>query len=320
MSKYFFISIFLILLSLFGCNKDDENLKPSGIGEDWNVIQDKPGRFNQLAYQVYKETGFSLYVNDTLSTENRGVDAFGHPVIHYEMFVMGYSIFSQLRPADIVLSADTVAMVKAGELIRDKVIPRYMPGYVPFCILMVDSLYTNARGWNPNKGVLPYATPEYAYKEMMGVVVGYLSDIRKMSEDEQNMWAGRVLAVQIASEIQSRYKDELQEFYNVCMNGRWTWHDEVFYALPDGTPYTVGYDVDYRERGFLELVWEGKFSEMRLVRKYPSQAIDVVGYLAAVYAFSEDKFEELYKDYPYCIEKYKLMKAILTKFEAEISK
>lgn len=320
MKRYLFLCVFLTLLIGFcSCGKEDD-LVPTGEGARLLSISDKSGRFNELAYRIYTDTGMPIFVNDTLMKEQRGVDYNGNPIIHYEMFAIGYSIFVQIRPAAIALSSDTASMVKAAELIRDKVIPHYLPKYKPYCILMADTLYSIYRGWSSTKGFAAYGTTEYAHKDMIGTIVGRLSGILEMSEDEQNMWAGRILAVQIADEIQSRYGEELKAFYNLSANGRWTWHSTSVYADLEGNPIGVGYDVDYRAVGFLEWVFDGQFSATQLVRRYPTEAIDVVGYLAAVYAFSEDKFEELYKDYPYCIEKYKLMKAILTKFEAEISK
>lgn len=317
MRKY--LILFAILVGFCACGKEDE-LTPTGEGARLLTIPDKSGRFNELAYQIYTNTGMPIFVNDTLLQEERGVDYNGKPIIHYEMFVFGYEIFSTKTDATVALSADTTAMVKAAELIRDKVIPRFSQGYTPFCILMVDSLYTSYRGWNPVQDFLPsYGTVEYAYSDMMGVVVGYLADILKMTEDEQNTWAGRILAVQIAAEIQGRYKEDVTEFYRVSKKDeRWTWHGASLYAELDGTPVSVGYDKDYRELGFLELIYKGQYSATRLVKRYPSEDIDVVGYIAAVYAFSEEKFEKLYKDFPLCIEKYKLMKAIVAKFEAEI--
>ena len=53
---------------------------------------------------------------------------------------------------------------------------------------------------------------------------------------------------------------------------------------------------------------------------YPTEYIDVAGYIAAVYAYSEERFESLYQDFPKCVEKFKMMKAILAKFDAEMNK
>ena len=322
MNRYFFICISLGLTLLFGCNNDDENLKPAGVGPDWFVIQNKPGRFNELAYQIYSETGMPMFVNDTLGVENRGTDSFGNPIIHYEMFVIDYSIFNQVYRAAAVLSADTTAMVKAAELIRDEVLPRYYREYKPASILLVDTLYAIDRGWSSVQGVKAYKTQEYAHKNMIGTVVGHLSDILKMTEDEQNMWVGRILAEEITDEIQVRYADEVKEFCNVSLRtGTWTWHGESRYADLEGKPAgSLGYDVDYRELGFLEWIWDGVYSEDRLVRRYPTEYIDVAGYIAAVYAYSEERFESLYQDFPKFVEKFKMMKAILAKFDAEMNK
>lgn len=66
--------------------------------------------------------------------------------------MIDYSIFNQVYRAAAVLSADTTAMVKAAELIRDEVLPRYYREYKPASILLVDTLYAIDRGWSSGAG------------------------------------------------------------------------------------------------------------------------------------------------------------------------
>lgn len=133
MKNKFIVYGILSVLSFVGCDKEDD-LSWNGERTNWFEIQDKPGRFNQLAYQVYRESGLPIFVNDTIGTEIRGTDAYGEPIIHHEMFVVGYSITSQLGEAGFVLSSDTANMLKAVELIRDRVIPNLPLNY---CIVLI---------------------------------------------------------------------------------------------------------------------------------------------------------------------------------------
>lgn len=67
LKKYLLYGICGCLLTLIACNKDEEEVtEPSYADADWFCIPDKPGEFNQLAYDIYTETGVALFVNDIL--------------------------------------------------------------------------------------------------------------------------------------------------------------------------------------------------------------------------------------------------------------
>lgn len=323
MNKIYIVLLFVALWS--GCAEEDE-LTPSAAGTNYFEIQDKPGRFNQLAYQIYQETGMPVFVNDTLGSEYRGEDAYGNPIIHYERFVLGYGISTQLSNAKMVLSSDTNAMIMAGELLRDKVIPKLPKKgeYRPLSFLLVDTLYTTDYGWNASFGLYSYGKTDYAYTTMMGVVAGELYRIEDMTEEEKAYWAGRVIATSISSDIQNLYPEELEEFYLVSRSsatGTGTYHGRLFYANLDGTPSTTtipNYSTDYREFGFTEWSSDGLDDAMQVLlrRQYPSKEIDATNYIAMVYAYSEDEFKEMYAGFPLCIEKYERMRAIVDAFES----
>ena len=80
MKNKFIVYGILSVLSFVGCDKEDD-LSWNGERTNWFEIQDKPGRFNQLAYQVYRESGLPIFVNDTIGTEVRGTDAYGEPML-----------------------------------------------------------------------------------------------------------------------------------------------------------------------------------------------------------------------------------------------
>lgn len=327
MKNYLLYGILSVFL-LSSCTKEDR-LEATMEGTDWFQIQDKSGRFNHLAYEIYKATGMPMFVNDTIGLEDRGVDAYGNRIVHYEIFKLGYGVFTQYNETGIVLSSDTASMVKATELIRDLVLPRLPKAgiYRPYSLVLVDSLYKTDYGWSSTKGPAVYGKPDYACKEMMGMVVGQLSDILKMSDDERAYWAGRILATNISSDIQEIYSDELDDFYMVSAKTTTsTYHGGVYYADLDGNPASAAhadYLTDYRMYGFTEWVFDGIYyptMPTRRIRKYPSKPMDVTNYIAMVYAYDQEKFEGMYAAWPKCVEKYKIMKDIVARFEERISK
>ena len=325
MKNKFIVYGILSVLSFVGCDKEDD-LSWNGDRTNWFEIQDKPGRFNQLAYQVYRESGLPIFVNDTIGTEIRGTDAYGEPIIHHEMFVVGYSITSQLGEAGFVLSSDTANMLKAVELIRDRVIPN-LPAkllYRPYSIFLVDTLYSIDYDWKAD----PKSWPDnmqtaYSYRSMMGVVAGRLFEISRMNEDEQAFWAGMIVAENVAPALMAYYNDDIQDFYKVTKDAGGDYRTMYRGFASTGAPIDPNFSKECEELGFFEWKNVGRYkpAPTLFVQKTTiSDALDVKEYVAAVYAYTQQKFEELYADYPFCIKKYEIMKGIVERFKQEIDK
>lgn len=74
MLKNILLGIIGCILLLPGCSKDeDEDVHRTENITDWFEVKDKPGELNQLLYRIYKEHGLTIFVNDTLGQEMRGV-------------------------------------------------------------------------------------------------------------------------------------------------------------------------------------------------------------------------------------------------------
>lgn len=106
-------NIFVILGMVFcfcvSCDKEDNEVEAVENMRDWFKIEDKPGEVNHLIYQVYKDYGMTIFINDTLGQEERGVDAYGEPIIHTELFDMGYYVYGTYTDGRMRLSADSAA-------------------------------------------------------------------------------------------------------------------------------------------------------------------------------------------------------------------
>ena len=58
LKKYLLYGICGCLLAFTGCNDDEEEVTtPSYADQNWFVIPDKPGEFNQLVYNIYQDHG-----------------------------------------------------------------------------------------------------------------------------------------------------------------------------------------------------------------------------------------------------------------------
>lgn len=326
MKKNIFVYGIALLLGFSGCNAGEEDLQPSGKLNNWLKIDDKPGEFNQLVYEIYQETGMPIFVNDTLGSENRGVDAYGNPIIHHEMYVPRYSITSPGLGVAIVLSSDTSAMTEAVRVIREQVIPRLPknPKYRPLCMLLADTLYNTDYDWSAMNGRGLSVRDAYADRDMMGIMVGGLADILQKTDDEKAFWAGMILAKNIGPQIETFYADELEDFYAVTDTARNTFYRVWSYKNPEtGDVYSPYYhNIDSKQLGFMEWQLDGKYvlvavgmeiPRLRIVT--PTKPIDVLNFIAAVYAWDETEIQRVCAGFPKCLKKYEIMKKLVEDFE-----
>lgn len=331
MEKNILFYVLVLVCCLAACNVHDDDLEPSGKNKNWMVIEDKPGEFNQLVYQVYWESGMAIFVNDTLGTENRGVDAYGNPIIHHEMYIPGYSISAVKSDCGIVLSSDTLAMIEAVRVLREQVIPRFPENinYRPGCMLLLDTLYRNEYDWSSVNGRGLSVRDGYAYRDMMGIVVGGLADILHKTEDEKAFWAGMILANNIGKQIESLYPEELKDFYAVTDTARNSFYKVASYKDPaTGVSYSPRFhEIDCEQLGFIEWQLDGDYilvsgtvEHPRLRIVTPTQSVDVANYIAAVYAYDEATFQQKYAAYPKCLKKYAIMKGLVEDFEEKYAK
>ena len=295
------------MLVLWACNTGEDEVKPTESARDWFEIKDAPGEFNHLCYEIYKNYGLSIFVNDTLGQESRGTDAFGYPILHVELFDPGYYVFGTSN-VGFVLCRDTSRMLKAARLIKERVAP-YLPPegeYRPRALLLVDTVYEY---FTYSYRLIGY--PEWAFCDgLKGIMAGKLSDIDKMPRDEQNYWAGLILAGKGVDWILQHCQEETEAFYNITDEGsRNTYYGQQYNSWNDE------YSMPPQEMGFFR--WHYPLEEgWPFVYSLP-QTFDLRTYMAAVYAFrgEEERFEMLNQEYDKIIRKFRLMQVMVEKYE-----
>lgn len=149
MKLYILYGIVACALFFTGCSKDEDNdVHGTENITDWFEVKDKPGELNQALYRIYKDYGLTIFVNDTLGQEERGVDAYGEPIIYTELFDPGYYVFGTYTDFDSIrLSVNEEDMLKALEVIEERVIP-YLPKsgqYRPHSLLLVQAVYMHGQ-------------------------------------------------------------------------------------------------------------------------------------------------------------------------------
>lgn len=134
----------MLLLLGTGCSKNDDDVFATDVDINWYEVPDLPGEFNEIRYEIYTQSDITVIVEDTLGQIPIGVDAYGNPIIHTEVFDVGYKVTGDNAiNFKIVESVDTAAMIKAMQVIEKHVLP-YFPkevGCKPHVIFLLDSVY-----------------------------------------------------------------------------------------------------------------------------------------------------------------------------------
>lgn len=303
-NQLLYLCIGLFMLAFTACSDDDGSLSPSLDDKDWWEIKDNPGNeLDHLIYEVYKSTGVSIFYNDTIGREVR-VDDFGNSYDYFKIIDIDYDIVNRSEKAKYELAYRDGHREAGVVFLRDRVIPRLMPGMRPRCFLIVDYLQLNPNG-------LPWEGS--VYRGMEATVVGRLSTLAWMSENELNRMAAEVLASGIANYIVNHESVELEQFYNqstvVSGDDVRTMYDTYIYA------WNPDFEVP-QYYGFLSSSWY--FEEDEDMYKTPTEVQDVVQYVTEVMIGDDDGFMEKYAPYEVVRKKYRIMQKIVTDLQASV--
>ena len=207
MWKSYLLYSLCVFTLLTSCNEEDIKLDASTV-VDWFAVPDRPGELGHLLHKIYKETGVSIFVNDTLGYVEDGIDANGEPVRFYETVSEKYLLYSSVsRDIRFVLSQDTVAMLKAVNTIEKWVFANLPPSgkYRIKCLLLVVSLLTEDYGGDTiRKGGKTAGVLEESIET---TPVGKLADIKNMDEPTLKFWAGMVLSSKVYNWLNSHSSD-----------------------------------------------------------------------------------------------------------------
>lgn len=304
-----------LLLIFWGCSDEDNDVKATEEMPDWLEIKDKPGAFNQLCYAIYKDNQVSLLINDTLGQRYYGEDANGNPVIHTEIFDLSYNIYGTVAEVSKKLPTDPEAMLLAAQTIQKYTIPNLPddPAYRPRAILLTDSVAEQKNFIQSNRPVKIMATLFSYNNSIRGVVAGRLNELKEMDEIELQFWAGQLAASKSSAWIIDNCVDELNTFY--ALTGSY-YNKPYAYTTSATNVYNKNIQESY---GFLRWFVDNQLTDKRRVT--PTQAEDVIDYMATVFTFRDDltAFKKRYGDYEKTNEKYLLMKMMVEKMEKNVN-
>ena len=333
MKKYLLLGVLGCGLAFTACNRDEEEAHPTYADKNWYQVADKPGELNQLLYKIYVDTGMPIFVNDTLGEENYATDASGNPVYRVEDLNLSYALFGSveaqrsdtIRNEYVVLSKDEAAMIKAAELIRDRVIPNLPKNLEgrPKCYLIADSLnvlwtYTNSYLDIPTMSFVTETyrknIPGHVYVALKGMAVGDLCDILDMTPEEEDVWVGRILAAKPAEWISTNLATTESEFYTITTEGLIPILGDPSYGGAYALPMTVDEEA---KLGIFEPL--GVCEDIGFWAT-PTIEQDVLEFAARVYAYKgrEDELLSKYDPTSKVYRKFKVMQEYVAMYEESL--
>ena len=299
--RFLYVYIGLFILTLTACSDDDGDLSPSLGDQNWWEIKDNPdSELDHLIYEVYKESGISIFYNDTIGREVR-TDDFGNKYNYYKIIDIDYNIENRSTRADYELADQDEQKMEGVWCLRDHVIPRLIPGMRPRCFLMVGYLRLN-----PNNASEDCIREGSVYHAMEATVVGRLRTLADLSEQERDRVAAEILAAGIANYIYNHESAELEMFYNMSTVIE---KDNVVSMYDKYVDLWYSDELVPEYYGFLSSSWY--FAEEDDMYKTPLYLQDITQYVTEVMLGDDEAFMQKYASYEVVRKKYQIMQKIV---------
>ena len=294
MKNNILLYILLAGLLLCGCTSDDGRLDPTYADIDWFAIQPSDDPLDGLRYDIYKKNRISVYYNDTIGSQYRGMSGYGDSVIHYEILDLCYTIEENNQTVEYTLSADRDKLYDAIKFVQQKVIPAIPAIAYPKSLLLVKELILNTTSSTTMR-------VGKTWTAMMTTAIGAVEDIQGMTADEQDDFAAEITGEICGAHLYKNPTEQVENFYALSEELA-EWEDpeaghtiygcvlDNYYKDPRGTH--PAFDIWYGF-GFLAPSPDGRYSD---VDEYtpPTKAQDLAAYLKATLLYGEalDRFRE----------------------------
>ncbi|WP_065218663.1 MULTISPECIES: hypothetical protein [Butyricimonas] len=294
MKNNILLYILLAGLLLRGCTSDDGRLDPTYADIDWFAIQPSDDPLDGLRYDIYKKNRISVYYNDTIGSQYRGMSGYGDSVIHYEILDLCYTIEENNQTVEYTLSADRDKLYDAIKFVQQKVIPAIPAIAYPKSLLLVKELILNTTSSTTMR-------VGKTWTAMMTTAIGAVEDIQGMTADEQDDFAAEITGEICGAHLYKNPTEQVENFYALSEELA-EWEDpeaghtiygcvlDNYYKDPRGTH--PAFDIWYGF-GFLAPSPDGRYSD---VDEYttPTKAQDLAAYLKATLLYGEalDRFRE----------------------------
>ncbi len=325
----------LLLGVLFCSCGDNEASSPSNMEKNWYVIEYDPNasELDKLRYEIYDETGFAIFYNDTLGVQTR-YDKGGKPYTYYEIFQPGYNFSSSFSSSKMSLLCDEGKLYTMVELLRDDVLLPYFNKpvargrYGPHAFLIVDSLYKienkkvilDTLKWD--LGILVLSTRSMMTKEIVNNVNIYKS-IDELTEEDKKEYGWRIAMLELQRYLEKNYGDEITAYYDITkespdLDG---YPHDLFEIAEKAKSYN--YKQSATNNGIKEYNFEldnpRKYGVLRFMKvdannvHFPSCLMDISEFTRMIYTKTDVEIRAEHGEFPMIIKRYEALLNLLKK-------
>ena len=298
--KYSILYLLLLAFTFASCASEDEDLTPSHA--DRNLFapsDDDQSETAEIEREFYKKNGCYILFNDTLSNEPNGTDAKGDTLWNTQLIDVNYPVIGSVASSyeyTYKYVKDATIQRKAAEYIGEQLADK-LGKNCPYSFLVVDSVYA----WTYSNGVRTLVTPNAATgatpypTNVQGNRCIVVSIHDKEMFENPNYLLG-IIQGMAYKKIQNMNQSLLDEFYSYSKN---------YYSVRKnnlGYPMGTGQDDAARKFGF----WKDHNYFYFGVTYF-----DVKNFSNAACEYSLAEVEDMMKDYPLVIAKFKVMRDLL---------
>ena len=304
-TRTLFFCLLAVLLAT-GCRKE-KMPEPSGLDEDYFVVQDDPNDPVQHArYEFYKSTGIASFYNDTIKKKQVG-EIDGMPRYTYYTLSMDYTMYGDFN-INYKLVSDKSQIPAFLDLLKQDLLPR-LPDAIHFpSILMLDSIYDAgfpalnvqiADGWTSMQGF-----------NTIGICV---KDVAAMSDPEKKIYVASMLAGVAEKRLNDLDPERLQlEFFSISRaisnSILPTW--DIYFGIAFMFAFPAGNHPAAHTLGILKYprVKLGETPPMNDLVSMPRTTHDLRAYLTAAFCYTEEEFINLYPDNALILKKFNIIR------------
>ena len=285
---YYFIIVSLCFLCVISCAKEDD-LTPTELNEDYfTVPADATDEISVLRREFYERNGVHLLFNDTLRREQRGTYADGTPIWYVETIDLNYNISSSGYSTYVLSYLDNQeAREAAVELVEQHILSHLGEGLRPYSFLLLQQIQDYDEDYDE------YDDVDFVNNvRCMGISTG---NIVEQNDEEQVAFCNSMLHSIVSSRVENLEDAVFEEFYSFC---------------------SEYYGMDYADFGMSDYPEDEELYALGFILTYswyfPYESNDLESFVDAVFEMTEAEFRETYGSYPIIIQKYEIIREIIS--------
>lgn len=313
----------LMGMMLWACGDNDES-SASHLENNWFTIKYDPnaGELDQLIYEIYDETGFPIFYNDTLNTQIR-YDHGGNPYEYYEIFKTGYSYVDQGKERYYTLQREEEKLRLMVELLRDYVLkpyiakdygPNFKGRYGAWGFLVLDTLLNSSN--IPDSLCHSMGVTALSSRYLMKRGKSFVS-VDELTEDEKKKFGWDLAMYELKRYFEANYTAEIQAYYDVTLEtpDHEQWKDgkvlrDIFEISEVAKAYNYtnkpGYNEDFTTNPRRYGVLKYKNVDRNSVY-FPSKLEDLDEFTKMIHSMSDAEIRAEHGEFPMIIKRYEML-------------